>query len=84
MRQCDVQTPGQALAYITDCNLATVATMAAKKSRPKNEYDRQINIAQTAVTWMREMSIDVQSTRAEDICNDVNGVRIWAQQFEPK
>lgn len=46
MRECDVRTPEMALAYITDCTLATVASMAMLKSRKKGEFERQINIAQ--------------------------------------
>lgn len=84
MRKDEVRTIGQALAYITDCNLATVAHMASKKSRPKGEYDRQIEIAQTAVTWMREMSVDMTATRAEEIGPSPGCVRQWAMQFKPK
>ena len=37
-----VKTPEQALSYLTDCTLATVAIMAMKKSRSKREFERQI------------------------------------------
>jgi len=84
MRECDVRTIAQALAYVTDCNLATVCNMASKKSRPKHEYDRQINIAQKAINWMREMGVDERSTRATDVCRDIDGVRVWARKYEPK
>lgn len=74
-----VRTVEQALAYITDCTLATVSHMAMHKSRPKGEYKRQIAIAQTAVTWMREMGVDVSGTRAEEISSSVAE---WAAQYE--
>ena len=79
MRSYDVSTPGDALAYITDCNLATIESMAIKKSRPKYEYQRQIGIAQKAVNWMKQMGISMHGTRAEDITGTVAE---WAAQFE--
>ena len=63
MRECDVRSTGDALAYITDCTLATVCDMACKKSRPKHEFQRQINIAQKAVNWMRAMKVSAINTR---------------------
>jgi len=80
MRDCDVRTPEQALAYITDCTLATVSRMAMLKSRKKHEYTRQISIAQKAVDWMADMGIDVTSTRAKDIKG--RDVAKWAASFE--
>ena len=54
-----VKTPEQALSYLTDCTLATVASMAIKKSRSKHEFERQISIAQCAVDWIRDFNIEV-------------------------
>jgi len=68
-----VRTPELALAYITDCNLATVESMAMKKTRPKGEFERQISIAQTAINWMLQMGVDVSDTRAAKIVADYNG-----------
>ena len=79
MRACNVTTPEEALAYITDCNLATIQSMAMKKSRPKYEYARQIKIAQKAINWMKLMDISMSGTRAEDITGTVAE---WAAQFE--
>ena len=82
MHKREVHTPEDALAYITDCTLATVCAMASKKSRPKHEFERQIAIAQTAVTWMQIMGIDPSTTRAEDVIA-AGGVSEWAEQFKP-
>jgi len=83
MQKHYVRTPEEALAYITDCNLATVCDMAAKKSRPKSEFERQIKIAQTAIDWMREMKVDFSSTRAKDVVA-CGSVKEWAEMFMPK
>ena len=80
MHKCNVRTPEEALVYITDCCLATVADMAKKKSRPKGEFSRQIAIAQTACDWIKDMGIDPQGTRAEDIIGR-RTVEEWTKPF---
>lgn len=84
MNRCDVRTPEQALAYITDCNLATVCDMAMKKSRSRNEFARQISIAQAAIDWMVDMKVDFRGTRAQDVVAHCSGsVEAWATKFIP-
>lgn len=83
MQKHEVRDAGQALAYITDCTLATVCDLAAKKSRPKSEFERQKLIAQTAINWMRDMHIDFSTTRAEDVMK-IGSVDAWAEKFFPK
>ncbi len=81
MRQCAVRTPEEALAYITDCTLATVAHMSMLKSKKKGEFTRQISIAQAAVDWMLLMKVDMSGTRAEDVVSGYDGnVRRWAEE----
>lgn len=75
-----VRTPEDALAYIVDCTLATVSSMAMKKSRSKSAYNRQKDIAQLGVNWMKEMSVDLKGTRAEDMQNIT--VNEWAKKYE--
>lgn len=76
---------GEALAYITDCTLATVCHMAFKKSRPKGEYERQIGIAQKALDSMRRFGTDYNLTRATDVVRGFGGsVEALAKSFEPK
>jgi len=80
-----VRTPEQALLYLTDCSLATVSDMASKKSRSKNELNRQIQIAQTAVDWIRDFNIEVKNgSRVYDILElPDKKVETWSQQFYP-
>lgn len=65
MNKHEVRDTGQALAYITDCTLATVCDLAGKKSKSKSEYARQISIAQTAINWGVQMGVDFTKTRAD-------------------
>jgi len=82
--RADVRTPEQALAYLTDCTLATVCDLAAKRSRPKHEFDRQKTMAQTAINWMLEMKVDFHDTRARDVVDKHGGsVDAWAATFMP-
>ena len=80
MRRCDVRTPEDALLYLTDCCLATVARMAMLKSRKKGEFERQISIAQTACDWLYDFKIDPKGTRAEDIVGK-RTVMEWVEPF---
>jgi len=80
MRKCDVKTPEDALLYITDCCLATVAHMAMLKSRKKLEYERQISIAQQACDWIKAMGISPHGTRAEKIIGRQT-VEEWARSL---
>ena len=83
MQKYQVRDTGQALAYITDCNLATVCEMAMKKSRPKHEFNRQMSIAQTSIDWMVEMGVDVSTTRAVEVIA-AGSVKQWAETYMPK
>lgn len=82
MLKYEVRTPADALAYITDCTLATVCDMASRKRRPKYELERQIGIAQTAITWMKQMGVDFRTTRAAD-ADAEGGVQKWAEKYMP-
>jgi len=83
MMKRDVHSPEKALAYIADCTLATVQSMAMKKSRPKGEYSRQKSIAQQAIDWMRDMNVDMSGTRAQDVFESTQGcVDLWAANYE--
>lgn len=75
------KTLQEAMAYIADCNLATVECMASKKSRPKGEYQRQIRIAQKICDWMEFFNVSPQDTRADDIIGKTS-VAEWASKYE--
>lgn len=81
MMKRDVRSLEQALAYITDCTLATVCDLAMKKSKSKSEYVRQQSIAQTAIDWGVEMGVDFSTTRAAAVI-EAGSVKAWAERFE--
>lgn len=83
MHKYNVRTPADALVYMTDCALATVSEMASKKSRPKGEFKRQMEIAQISINWMLDMGIDVGTTRARDVMLAGN-VEKWAEKWFPE
>ena len=63
-----VGTPEQALLYLADCTLATVADMAMKKSKSKHEFQRQIAIAQSAVDWLKDFNVQIEiGSRVYDV-----------------
>ncbi len=80
----NVRTKSEALRYLADCQLATVSDMAMKKSRPKYDYIRHIQIAQKAVNWLRDFGIEPEKgERAFEVINDFKGiVSDWARKYE--
>lgn len=78
-----VRNTDQMLAYITECNLATIEHMALLKSRSKGEYERQISIAQTAVDWILQNNIDYTGTRIVNVVQNAGGsVKDWAYEMD--
>ena len=72
-----------ALAYVTDCTLATVSDRSMTKSAGKRETERQISIAQTSIDWMRSFGVDFSGTRAEEVVAKFGGkVSDWAAKFK--
>jgi hypothetical protein len=82
MRRESVRTTGDALAYLTDCTLATVESMAMLKGRKKGEFERQISIAQFGVHQMIIYGVDATGTRAADVAKFENSVRRWVDSFD--
>ena len=78
-----IRNSEQALLYITDCNLATVSDMAMKKSRPKHEFERQIEIAQCAVNWIKNFGINIEvNSRVYDVRSlPDQKVSTWASRY---
>lgn len=79
MQESEVRTTGEALAYLTDCTLATVEYMACLKSKSKSEYQRQIRIAQLGCDWMEDLGVSPAGTRATDIIGKTT-VEEWAMK----
>jgi len=83
MGKSTVGNAEQALAYITDCTLATVEHMASLESKRKgHEYRRQIAIAQCAIGWIQKFGVDYSETRAKEVVERFNGdVAKWAESY---
>ena len=79
----EFNTPGEALAYIADCQLATVDYMAVRKRWPKNEYIRQKRIAETCVAAaLRFANVgDIAKTRILAV-NSAGSVEAYAKVME--
>ena len=71
-----VSNPGEALAYLTDCTLATVQDLAFRARPPKSELARQITIAQLSIDWLRVWKIEPQG-RAVDVIAAGGSVADW-------
>lgn len=76
--QREINNEGMALAYITDCTLATVESLAILSKPPKRELERQIEIAQKAINWMDQFGTDYSGTRANDVKKSGGKVSEWA------
>ena len=83
MMKSQVHTPADALAYLTDCTLATVCRMAMRKSRAAGEYQRQIAIAEAGVRWMIEMGVPRNETSRAESVEKIGSVAAWAKGYEP-
>ena len=70
MLRTQIRSPEDALAYLTDCCLATVSSLSMKRSRGKADYERHISIAQTAVDQLISFGIDPGVTRAKKVITD--------------
>jgi hypothetical protein len=84
MSPLHISSPDYALVYMTDCTLATIESLAMKKTRPVNEYKRQISIAQKGIDWIKNFNICVDSeVRIKPIIEEFNSdVAKWAKQYE--
>lgn len=90
MRKADIRSNADMVLYISDCNLATVEHMAGLRSRNKREYERQIDIAQTMVDWIKKnwfvdgvTDENLESTRVLSIIKEADGdVAKYIKKYE--
>jgi hypothetical protein len=83
MQKREVRSPADALAYLVDCQLATVCHVVGKRSSAKCDIERHICIAQSGVNWMREYNVSPGGTRAEDVLRLFDGsVESWSHRFK--
>lgn len=75
-----------ALAYLTECTLATVTDLKMKKSASKSETARQIRIAQIGVDWCNSEKVNtdaIHASRVTEVTSKYNSrVESWAEQFK--
>jgi hypothetical protein len=78
-----VRTPEQALLYLADCTLATVADMAMKKSKSKHEFQRQIAIAQSAIDWLKDFNVPIEvGSRVDHVLSlPDQKVETWSKSY---
>lgn len=82
MRKDEVRSPSGALAYLVDCQLATVCDLAGKRSHSKGDLRRHISIAQSGVDWMSEFRVNLDGTRADEVVfMHAGSVEAWAKKF---
>ena len=81
----DFSDPGKALAYIADCQLATVEWMATIKRKSQSDYRRQIDIAETCVAAAVLFSApaDIDNTRMLDV-SIAGSVEAYAKALEER
>lgn len=75
-----IKNASEALLWLADCTLATVAKMQMKRNPTKYELSRQISMAQTAIKWIRAENLEIpEFTRVRDVIDDYGGiVQDWA------
>ena len=78
-----IEKPEDAVLYLTECTLATVAHMAMIKSKSKGEFDRQIAIAQTGIDTIKMFDLKAaRGTRVEQIVSQQGmNVAKWVVEF---
>lgn len=75
-------TSDEAVIYMTECTLATVEMMAMKKSTPKGEFNRQVNIAQSGVDFIMSRAMKADN-RVADVINRHKGkVSGWSSEIK--
>lgn len=80
-----------AMFYLLECTLATVAHMAQTKSRPTGEFRRQKNIAQEVVTAINLRGLIHTLDKLEHyprvyavLFKHANIVEDWTRQYDVK
>lgn len=84
MHRHNVRTAQDALYYLTECTLATVSNLAEKKTPPKAELSRQMEMAQLGVNWIREFGISICGCRVQEVMDCGGSVQTWTEQFRAK
>jgi hypothetical protein len=81
MTRDNLRSELDALAYLTECTLATVSDLASKSKPPKGELRRQISIAQTGIDWVKlhaKPGMNCGNRRVQEIIDQDLTVDDWA------
>ncbi|MHD0644206.1 hypothetical protein ACYPKM_01050 [Pseudomonas aeruginosa] len=76
-----IRDVGQAVAYVTDCYLASVASLAMKAKPSKSDLQRLLIIAQCGVDHVRKRGIEWGSPRLKKLIAAGGNVYEWAAQY---
>lgn len=69
--------------YLVNCTLATVASMALTKSRVKREYQKQMDMAQKSVDWIKHLWVNYKAKRICDVIKQHDGsVASWVSEYD--
>jgi hypothetical protein len=79
-----VHNSSEALVYMTECTLATVDMLSDKSRPPKHELERQIDLAQSAIDWIRMFRLQDLAERSPSVWSVLNHhhgcVAAWAKR----
>lgn len=75
-----IRTDLDALYYMTECTLATVAGLFMRKSASKAERERHVSIAQTGYDWLLRAGYTPRG-RLREVEVHGGSVQRWATQF---
>jgi len=81
MHKHEIRTEGDALVYLADCTLATVETLAMRKSPPKAELERQVMMASDAIRWIDQFGLNSTGTRVADV-KAAGGMEPWLKSLK--
>jgi len=83
MTQNTLRDDQDALAYMTECTLATVSHMAGLSRPQKSELSRQISIAQTSIDWVKSFvkpGMSIGNGRVQEVIDSQISVEEWAER----
>ena len=78
----DVKTPQDALAYMVECELATLSRLVTIKRTPKCELARHTAIAQRGIDWMLHFNMYVHTNSRAFDAAAAGGVQAWLDKIK--
>ena len=77
-----------ALIFMTEYTLITVAHLRTKKSATRYETSRQVGIAQIGINSIMDEKVGLEAIKPQriiEVINQYNGrVEDWAEQYKPQ